>query len=174
MTDVFLESVFDTPIDEAGFGAVLEASGGCFGLYGVDWRRSCLAVDGRRTFCWFKAPDAESMRQALRTAGSASVSWPGTVHDAPGPDAPSIDAANVLVERRWDAPVDLDAIQSIEDEGAWCLETHAVRFVRTYFSRDQKRMICLYQAPDAEAVRMAQRDARMPVEAIWPFRSMTP
>ena len=59
------------------------------------------------------------------------------------------------------------AAQAIEDAGAWCLETHRVKFARTFFSLDRTRMICLYQAPDAEAVRMAQRQAGMPMERVW-------
>ena len=60
--------------------------------------------------------------------------------------------------------------QAREDAHQWCLDTHGVSFVRTYFSQDRKRMICLYRAPDAEAVREAQRKAGMPLDAVWSFR----
>ena len=99
--------------------------------------------------------------------------WAGSVHDAPA-DAPPLSAANVLVERSWDEPVELDDIQAIEDAGAWCLENHNVRFVRTYFSSDRRRMVCLYQAPDAESVRLAQRQAEMPVDRVWAFQRVQP
>ncbi|KPJ80351.1 MAG: hypothetical protein AMJ58_08895 [Gammaproteobacteria bacterium SG8_30] len=65
-------------------------------------------------------------------------------------------------------------IQAIEDAGAGCLENHRVRFVRTYFSADRRRMMCLYRAPDAESVRIAQREAGMPVERVWSFRQFRP
>jgi hypothetical protein len=76
----------------------------------------------------------------------------------------------VVVERSFDEPVTIEEIQALEDAGASCLEAHEVAFVRTFFSRDCKRMICLYRAPDAEAVRMAQRKAGMPVDSVWSFR----
>jgi hypothetical protein len=75
--------------------------------------------------------------------------------------------ALVMVERRFDAPVSFVEIQAMEDRGAWCLDAHGVVFVRTYFSADRTRMLCLYEAPDAEAVRMAQATIGMPVERVW-------
>ena len=103
-----------------------------------------------------------------------SKNRPGTVHDAPGPDAPPVAQANVLVERSWDQPVTMAEIQAIEDAGSWCLETHRVKFVRTFFATDRTRMVCLYQAPDAESVRLAQRQAMMPVDSVWAFQTVQP
>lgn len=73
----------------------------------------------------------------------------------------------VVVERSFDEPVEFAAIQALEDRGAWCLEEHRVRFVRTWFSKDRRRMVCLYEAPDAESVRIAQRKAGMPLDRVW-------
>jgi len=168
---MILERRFDPPISTADVMALAEDSGSCFALYRVGWNQSFLSADGRRLVCWLSAPDAESARLALRQGGVGDhVLWPGTVHDAPTADAPSWRSANVAVERRWEEPVELDDIQAIEDAGAGCLETHQVRFARTFFSTDRRRMICLYRAPDAEAVRNAQRQAGMPVESVWAFR----
>ena len=80
----------------------------------------------------------------------------------------------MLVERSWDQPVTLEEIQAVEDAGAWCLETHNVKFVRTFFALDRKRMLCLYQAPDAESVRLAQRQAEMPVDSVWACQPVRP
>jgi uncharacterized protein DUF4242 len=73
----------------------------------------------------------------------------------------------VIVERSFEEPMEFAAIQAIEDRGAWCLEEHRVRFVRTYFSKDRRRMICLYEAPDADSVRIAQQKAGMPLDRVW-------
>ena len=171
MTEVFLHRSFDPPLTEDAFYETLREVTGCFDLYRVQWRQSLLSTDGRRMICWLSAPDAESTRLALRKAGSdEGTPWPGSVHDSPAADAPPADAANVVVERSFDEPVTIEEIQAIEDAGASCLETHQVTFVRTFFSRDHKRMICLYRAPDAEAVRVAQRKAGMPVDSVWSFR----
>jgi hypothetical protein len=155
VTEVFLHRSFDPPLTEDAFYETLREVTGCFDLYRVQWRQSLLSTDGRRMICWLSAPDAESTR---------------LVHDSPAADAPPADAANVVVERSFDEPVTIEEIQAIEDAGASCLETHQVTFVRTFFSRDRRRMICLYRAPDAEAVRMAQRKAGMSVDSVWSFR----
>lgn len=75
--------------------------------------------------------------------------------------------ARVMVERRFDEGVSFDELQAQEDAFAWCAEQHEVTFIRTYFSKDKKRMICEYDAPDAEAVRRLQRTASMPFDRIW-------
>lgn len=73
----------------------------------------------------------------------------------------------VLVERRFDKPVTFGDIQKLEDEGSWCLRNYKVRFIKTFFSRDRKRMICLYEAPDAESVRLAEEQANVPYDKAW-------
>src|SRR5690606_35969213 len=137
----------------------------CLEMYRVQWQESFFAADGARMVCCFVAPDAESVRAALRKGGvDTRRLWIGTAHHGPEPAIP-----NVLVERSFDEPVRLEDIQAIEDAGAWCLRAHRVTFARTFFAKDRKRMLCLYQAPDAESVRLAQRDARMPMDAVWAF-----
>jgi hypothetical protein len=174
MTEVFVQRSFDPPLTDEAFYESLRNATGCFGLYRVQWRQSLLSTDGRRMICWLSGPDVESTRLALRKAGSQEgAAWAGSIHDAPAAGAPPADAANVVVERSFEEPVTLEEIQAIEDAGASCLETHQVRFVRTFFSRDRKRMACLYRAPDAEAVRVAQRMAGMPVDSVWSFRLLS-
>lgn len=75
--------------------------------------------------------------------------------------------ARVLVERRFDEATSFDDLQAQEDAFAWCAAQHQVTFIRSYFSKDRKRMVCEYEAPDAEAVRRLQRTASMPFERIW-------
>lgn len=170
MTDMVLERNFDAPLTHAEVLAMGEESGECFGNHRVTWQQSFLAAGGRRLLCWFSGPDAESVRLALRQAGVGPHEiWRGTVHDAADAGAPDWRQANVVVERLWESAVALDDIQAIEDAGAHCLETWNVKFARTLFSADRTRMACLYQAPDAEAVRMAQRQAGMPMERVWAY-----
>ncbi len=174
MTDVFVRRTFDPPLTTTDVFNMAADAGSCFNLHQVGWNGSLLSVDGRRMVCWFVARDVESVRIALRQSGSPQGTlFAGTVHEAAQP-APKFERANVLVERSWDDPVALDEIQAREDAGAWCLETHRVKFVRTYFALDHRRMFCLYQAPDAESVRLAQREAAMPVDRVWAFQRITP
>jgi len=171
MSDVFLVRSFDPPLDDASFEAMARDGADCLSLYRVEWQQSLMSSDGRRLVCWFRAPDAESTRLALRKAGSHEATpWAGSVHDSPLPGAPPADAANVVVERSFEVPVTLEQIQAIEDAGVACLNARGVEFVRTFFSRDRRRLICLYRAPYAESVREAQRLASMPVDAVWSFR----
>jgi len=175
MTDIFVERRWDKGLSEADMQAMFEGAGDCLALRRCDWKGSLLSTDGRDLLCHFCAPDAESVRIALTQAGSPRGSvWTGTIHDAPGFTAADLARTNVLVSRRFDGPADFGEIQALEDAGKGCLETHRVRFVRTCFSTDRTRMMCLYQAPDAESVRIAQREAGMPVDRVWAFRQFRP
>ena len=88
------------------------------------------------------------------------------MHAAPGVDC----VPNVVVERSWPQPVALDDIMAHAAKGAWCLDAHGVTWVKTLFSADGKRMVCLFHAADAESVRIAQRQAHMPFDAVWACR----
>lgn len=175
MTEVLVERHWATPLADADIQHLFEITGGCLDIHRVNWRGSLLALDGHELLCHFSAADAESVRLALRQAGSqVGKVWSGTVLDAPGLTEDDLLRANVLVSRQFEEPVAFEDIQAIEDAGVSCLETHRVRFVRTFFAADCQRMICLYQAPDAESLRIAQREAKMPVERVWAFRQLRP
>jgi len=73
----------------------------------------------------------------------------------------------VIVERSFEEPVAFQTVQEREEAVAWCMEVHKVRFVRSFFSTDGRRMVCLYEAPDAEAVRTANRQSGNPFDRIW-------
>lgn len=183
MTNAILEREFDIPMAASDFGLMASRTTGCFELHRVDWQHSMLATGGKKLVCWFKCADMDSARIALRSEDgdisdvwpgqtTSEFAWPGTVHDAPGVDEDAIRSANVVVERRWDEAVALEDIQAKEDAGASCLEMRNVRFLRTFFSFDRRRMLCLYSAPDAESVRQAQREAGMPVANVWSFERL--
>jgi hypothetical protein len=170
VSEIILERTFDEPTTPREVLDGLEVSGGCFDLHRVDWNASYLGLDGLRMVCHFSAPDMESTRIALRQLGQdTSRMWNASLHDSPGAEAAEIAAANVIVERSFDDAVELQAVQDIEDAGIRCLEMRNVRFLRTYFSADRRRMLCLYSAPDAESVRQAQREAGVPFDAAWAF-----
>ena len=78
----------------------------------------------------------------------------------------------VVVERSFSAPQVFAELQAVEDANVWCLDENGVKFVRTYFSLDRMRMACIYEAPDAEAARRAQRKAGLPFDRAWPVLGM--
>ena len=169
MNPILLERRFDPPLSPAGFLQLVRNSADCLPLYRVQWSESLLADDGSRLLCRFEAPDTEGVRIIGRVPDVAFASaWAGTVHDT-GREG----AACVVVERSFPEAVALESVQAIEDAGAWCMELHRVTFLRTFFSLDRRRMLCLYRAPDAESVRLAQRQAGMPVERVWACRQYT-
>jgi hypothetical protein len=173
--NVILERSWDPPLDDATMQLMISTAANCLQLHRVAWQGSIMSTDGRELACHFRAPDAESARIALRQAGAdTSRLWSGTLHDAPGVSPAEILAANVAVSRRFEAPLEFEAVQALEDAAAECLRMHRVDFVRSYFSNDHRRMLCLYRAPDAESVRIAQHEARMPVDRIWAFRRYRP
>jgi len=175
MTDVFLEREFEPGLTAADVWDMVRETGHCYQMHGVHWNGSLLAAGGGRMLCHFSSPDAESVRIALRQSGAKTGPvWAGAVHEAPQRPGADPGYSNVAVTRRWTEPVELADIQAIEDAGAWCLEAHDVQFVRTFFAVDQRRMVCLYRAPDAESVRLAQTQAGMSVEYVWAFESLTP
>ena len=169
MTILVLERQFDPPLTRQDVIEIARTGGWCFQQYGVRWLGSLLGADGGSMVCRFEAADAESIRQVLRTLeADMRVLWPATVHEGP-PDAGN---ANVIVERSFAEPCQLDELQARESARQWCLDTQKVKFVRTLFARDRKRMLCLYRGPDAEAVRVAQREAGMPVDRVWSFAEL--
>jgi len=175
MSDVFLKRSFPAALDVADLNRMVEDSLGCFGLHRVDWEESFLSAECTDLFCHFRAPDAESVRIALRQLqADMRVHWTGTIHDAPGVSEAEMLGANVLVHRHFEEPVELADLQAIEDGNVHCLEAHRVRFMRTFFSSDQRHMACLYAAPDAESVRIAQRQATMPVDSVWAVKRLAP
>lgn len=73
----------------------------------------------------------------------------------------------VMVERVFTTPVDLAAVKESAAHANPCFSSRRVRFVRTLVARDGLRMICEYEAPDAESVRIANQLACMPFERVW-------
>jgi hypothetical protein len=169
-TNMFLERTFDPPLGATEARSGFQRSAWCLEMYRVNWQASFLALSGASMVCWFAAPDAESVRAALNKGGiDARRLWIGTVHEAPVPATPS-----VLVARSFPSAVKIEDVQAIEDASNGCLQAHRVKFARTFFSSDRTRMLCLYEAPDAESVRLAQREAAMPMETVWAFHRLGP
>ena len=73
----------------------------------------------------------------------------------------------IVVEREFPEPLTEDEVHRMYDE-AQCANLYRVSGIRSYLSPDKKRLVCLFQAPDAEAVRSflrANRSVRASVHA---------
>ena len=155
---------------ETQFWELAEQGLSCLDIRGIQWLSSYLSTDGSRLACEFRSADTQLVRDAMRQMGTeCKAIWGADIHDMGLNLTP-----NVMVERLFDEPVTLEFIQAIEDAGAQCLTLRNVTFVKTCFSIDRKRMLCLYNAPDAQSVRDAQREANMPVERVRACKSLSP
>lgn len=172
MDNVLAERVLDPPATRQAVEEQVELTAWCRELYAVRWLRSHMSNDGLRMICLYQAPDAEAVRNVYRKAGiDFDRVYAATIHESPGR---ADGLAQVMVERSFKSPADFEELQAIEDRGGWCLEMHQVSFLRTYFSKDRFRMLCLYDAPDAESVRIAQQKAGMPFERVWTTTLIVP
>ena len=173
---VVVERPSEPPARVEDIPAMEDEAAWCMQQHRVQHATTLVSGDGRDLVCIFAAPDAEAVRTVLRTLGAPWTHvWPGTVHAPPhlppaAPLAARNGAALVVVERAFDAPTEVATVQAAEDAHAWCLEQHRVRFLRTYCAADRRRMLCLYDAPDAEAVRRAQQQAGLPFARAWGAR----
>jgi hypothetical protein len=75
--------------------------------------------------------------------------------------------ARVIVERVFAEPIEPDQLRERLRASAGCLDLYRVRHLRTCLSLDGRRMICEYEAPDAESVRVASTRLGIPYERVW-------
>jgi hypothetical protein len=67
MERVIMEQTFETPLSEERMTAFARRIDECLELRNGAWARSYVARDRKRMVCEFYAPDAESVREALRS-----------------------------------------------------------------------------------------------------------
>jgi hypothetical protein len=63
-----VEQVFQEPFTDERYSAFAKKVDPCLEIRDGMWRRSSLSKDKLRMICEFEAPDAESVREAFRTA----------------------------------------------------------------------------------------------------------
>lgn len=80
----------------------------------------------------------------------------------------------LIVERTFAEPLTEDDLAAVQERMGPCLEEYDVTWVRSYFSTDRLRMICHYEAPDAEAVRASNRAAQALFEKVWASEILAP
>jgi uncharacterized protein DUF4242 len=167
MENVVAERLLDEPMMADRLRTMHQQMRRCLEENRVSYVRTYLSADGRRMTCLFAAPDAESVRRVNQVSGIPALRvWTASLH---GPAASGDDGAEtaVIVERSFAAATSLEELAVREEAGSWCLDMHRVRYLRTYFSVDRRRMLCLYTAPDAESVRRRQKHIGLPFDAVW-------
>jgi hypothetical protein len=74
---------------------------------------------------------------------------------------------HLIVEQTFSEPLSdeehSDGARRLDD----CLARHGARWLRSYLSTDHRRMICEFEAPDAEVVRISFRSAGVEFVRVW-------
>ncbi len=75
--------------------------------------------------------------------------------------------AVLVLEQTFDEPMTPEQLNLSAKRLDRCLEAHGARWMRSYISKDRKRMICEFEAADAEHVRESARSAGVPFDRCW-------
>jgi hypothetical protein len=75
----------------------------------------------------------------------------------------------IILEHSFeDRPFDIDRYNDAQQKNEWCLKIHGVRHIVSYLTPDSRRMICVFEAPDAEAVRRTAHELGYAYDSVWP------
>jgi hypothetical protein len=75
--------------------------------------------------------------------------------------------ARLIVEHSFDPPLTDEEHHRAARRLDPCLEQYGARWLSSYLSDDRRRMICEFDAPDAESVRASHRSAEVAFERVW-------
>lgn len=123
-----------------------------------------VSLDRREVVSLYEAPDADAVRELHHTAGVVYQRlWPALSFVAD--ESPS--ATPIIVERELPPEMTMEEIDRRMAAGEGCLRSNRVRLLRSQIGFDQGRMLCVFEAPDAESVRHANRQLGLPVSRVW-------
>jgi hypothetical protein len=74
----------------------------------------------------------------------------------------------IVVEREFDPPMEPAELDALAKSDNPCLRLRHVSLVHSYLSKDGRRGVCVFEGPDAESVREANREAGVPFVHAWP------
>ncbi len=75
--------------------------------------------------------------------------------------------SRIIVERTFATPPSDADLAAFGSRQMGCLNIYRVTHQRSLLSQDRLRMMCEYDAPDAESVRRVQHEAEGPFDRIW-------
>jgi hypothetical protein len=74
---------------------------------------------------------------------------------------------HVVVEREFEGTITVETLRAAAHAGRWCFDQHQVRHLGAYMSNDGRRLICLFEAPDLESVRVLNEAVGLPSTTTW-------
>ena len=75
--------------------------------------------------------------------------------------------ATLVLEQAFEKPITPEELNDAAKRVDRCLEAHGARWMRSYLSTDRKRIICEFEAADAEQVRESYRSAGVNFDSCW-------
>ena len=75
--------------------------------------------------------------------------------------------ARIVVERSFETPQSDADMKIVADRERPCLGAYQVAWKRSLISADRKRIVCEYEAADAETMRRIQREAGAQFDRVW-------
>ena len=79
---------------------------------------------------------------------------------------------DVFLERRFGNPMTAEEFLSDARHAAGCFDLYRVDWQLSMLGADGQNCVCWFSGTDAESVREAQREAGMPVDAVWTFQRL--
>jgi hypothetical protein len=149
LVDVFVQRQFSAADGSRPDSTRLDP---CLDLHGIHRERSYLARDGRRTLCHFRAPDAESLRIALRVAGvDYDALWTGAVSNIPGATR-----LELVIEKAVERALGENELRALRASTARQLLELGAEPAQVLLSRCRKRVLWLCRVITPEAVKAAE------------------
>jgi Nickel responsive protein SCO4226-like len=176
MSDVFYLRPMVPAVKPADVSEMSRQSGGCFDLHRVDWVVSFLAVDGGRMLCWYRAPDAESVRVALRQLGSnMSGVWAGTVRAGAGAsDGHDESTPRVALEFEFGPASRRDELATARNAVDEALAARGFDLDLTFTAINGARVVYVLKEADDAGVGEATRQMDHPPSLIWRCAALRP
>lgn len=76
--------------------------------------------------------------------------------------------ATAVMERQYPEPITIEELVGLDNNTKWCLSTHRCKALFHSLAADGKSSLCIFDVPDAEALRMAAKRMETPDQpAIW-------
>ena len=75
--------------------------------------------------------------------------------------------SRIVVERNFETPQSDAEMKAVADRERPCLAAYDATWRRSLVSADRKRMVCEYEAADAETMRRVQREAGAQFDRVW-------
>lgn len=168
MTTVIVERSFDTKAEFEHLQAAEEGVAWCLAQHRVRFLRSYLSLDGRSMVCVYDALDVESVRETQRRAGlPVARAWASRIVAAGERLSARPGRATVLVEREFPHAMEPEQVHRMLRDSLACLGLHRAELLLSHLSADGMRMICVFEAIDAESVRIANQTGGMPFTRAW-------